>query len=443
MLNRLFGLADHGTTVRREVAAGLTTFLTMSYIIFVNPLILSDAGMPRDAVVTATILAAAFGTLLAGLWANVPYAMAPGMGLNAFFTYTLVLGQGIPWQTALGAVFFSGLLFFILTVVGVRERIVQAIPVSLRLSLAAGIGLFITFIGCQGMGLVVANPATLVGLGTFDAPVLLGLLGLVLMTVMEVRKVPGAILLGLVAVMGLSAVLGFTPLPTTYVSTPPSLAPVFCQLDFVGAMHVGMVGAVFSMMFVDLFDSVGTIVACSYEAGLVREDGTIEKLDRVLTADALATMAGAVLGTSTTTTYIESGSGIAAGGRTGLSSVVTSGMFLLALFLTPVILMVPKFATAPALIIVGVHMFRSIRKIDFSDFEVAVPAFLAIVTMPLTYSISTGLAFGFLSYIVIAVSAGDIRKIRPTMWVIGALALLELLVRTGIGARLFAALAGE
>lgn len=428
MVEKLFQLKLHQTNTRRELMAGLTTFLTMAYIIFVNPDMLAKSGMDQGALVTATILAAAFGTLLVGLWANVPFAMAPGMGLNALFTYTLVQSKGLPWQTALGVVFFSGAVFLLLTVLGFRERIVKAIPLSLRLAVAGGIGLFLTVIGLANMKLVVGHPDTLVTVGPLTRTVILGLIGLVLMAVLEVRKVPGAILIGILTVTGLGLATGDVKTPAAMLSMPPSLAPIAFKLDLGSALTYGLMGAIFSFMFVDLFDSVGTIVACAIEADLISPDGTIKKLDRVLEADAIATVAGALLGTSTTTTYIESGSGIAAGGRTGLTAATVAGLFLAALFLTPIIAVVPAFATAPALIMVGIHMFRSVKRIDFADLEVAVPAFLTMVLMPLTYSISTGLVFGFLSHILISIASGDIRRIKPTMWLIGGLSVVELLV---------------
>ena len=428
MLDRLFKLEDHGTTASREAAAGITTFLTMAYIIFVNPNILGSAGMDKGAVITATILASAFGTLLAGLWANVPFAMAPGMGLNAFFAFSLVLGRQVSWQTALGVVFISGIVFLALTLLGVRKYIVAAIPLNLRLAIAAGIGLFITFIGLRTLGLIVDDPATLVTLGPLDVPVLLGLTGLLVIIVLEIRGVRGSILLGILTATLLGAATGQVGMPDAVISSPPGLTPVLFKMDLGGALQWGMWGAIFSFMFVDLFDSVGTIVACSYEAGLVAEDGSIAKLDRVLEADAVSTIAGALLGTSTTTTYLERGAGIAAGGRTGLANVVTAGLFLAALLFTPLIGMVPGFATAPALIVVGVFMFRNVARIDFRSFANGAPAFLTIILMPLTSSISMGLAFGFVTHIVASTAAGRARDIHPVMWFVGAFSVLEIVL---------------
>lgn len=427
-MGRLFKLAENGTTVRSEIIGGITTFLTMAYIIFVNPMILSDAGMDKPALITATCVAAALGTLLVGLWANVPFAMAPGMGLNAFFTYTLVMGEELSWQTALGVVFVSGVAFLILTVAGIREKVVTAIPLSLRIATAAGIGLFITFIGLKNMGLIVDNPATLVSIGALSQPVIIGLLALVLITVLEIRKVKGSILIGIAAATIAGTLLGEVSMPEAVCSVPPSLAPIAFKLDILGALQWGLIGAIFSFMFVDLFDSIGTIVACSYEAGHVEEDGTIKRIDKVLEADAVATVAGSLLGTSTTTTYIESASGIADGARTGLSAVVTGVLFLIALFFAPLIGVVPGFATAPALVIVGVFMFRNIKQIDFTEMKTAVPAFLTMILMPLTFSIATGLTVGFLSHLIISIFCGDAKKISLVMWVVGLLSAVNLIV---------------
>jgi AGZA family xanthine/uracil permease-like MFS transporter len=429
-LNKWFRLDAHQTTPRREAIAGTTTFLTMAYIIFVNPEILSQTGMDKGALITATILASAFGTLLSGLWANVPFAMAPGMGLNAFFAFSLVIGKQITWQTALGVVFVSGVLFFVLTLCGVRTKVIQAIPLHLRLAIAAGIGLFITFIGFQNLGLVVKSEATMVHLADrLTLSTGLGLVGLLTIAILEVRQIKGAILIGILTTTLLALVfLKEVTLPATPIGMPHSLAPILGQLDIPGALRFGLWGAAFSFMFVDLFDSVGTIVACSYQADLVNDDGSIPNIDRILEADATATLVGAVLGTSTTTTYIESGTGIAEGARTGLANVVTAAWFLVALLFTPVIGMVPPCATAPALVIVGVYMFRNVARIDFTRFHTAVPAFLTMALMPLTYSISTGLAFGFVSHILISTAAGKTRDIHPVMWGIGLFSLLSLVL---------------
>lgn len=422
-----FELKEHNSSLKQEFIGGLTTFLTMAYIIFVNPEMLAKTGMDQSALITATCLAAAFGTLLVALWVKAPLAMAPGMGLNAFFTYTLVLGkQDVSWETALGIVFLSGIFFLILTLTGIREKVIHVIPLSLRLAVGAGIGLFITFIGLKNLGLVVANPDTIVTMGEFTKPVILGIVGLIVIAILLVKNVKGALLIGIVVTYVLGLMTGEVTLAGSPFSMPPSLAPIAFKLDIAGAFELAFVGAVFSFMFVDLFDSVGTIVACSYQAGMVGDDGSIKKIDKILEADAVATVAGSLMGTSTTTTYIESASGIADGARTGLSSLFVALFFLLSLFLSPLIGSVPAFATAPALIVVGIFMFRSIKEIDFDDFEVAIPAFLTIVAMPLTFSISNGISLGFISYIIITVVSGDIKKISPILLLIGFLSVLNL-----------------
>jgi adenine/guanine/hypoxanthine permease len=432
MLERFFKLHEHGTNIKTEAIAGLTTFLTMSYIIFVNPHILAAAGMPRGALMTTTILAAAIGTLLVGLWANVPLAMAPGMGLNAFFAFSLVKAGLVPnWQTALGVVFISGIFFLIITLFGIREKIVDAIPVPLRMAVAAGIGLFITFIGLKSMGLITKNPVTLVQLGKFSIPLCLALVGLIVTCVLEVKKVKGAILIGIVVTTVLALITGQQSLPAaaTLIQTPPSISAIFMKIDISSALSFGLLSAAFSFMFVDLFDSIGTVMACAHSAGMVDKNGSIRDVNKILEADAVATVVGACLGTSTTTTYIESGSGIAVGGRTGLTAVVVAMLFLACLLFTGVIGIVPSYATAPALVMVGVHMFRNIRMINFQDIEIAIPAFLTIIIMPLTYNISLGIAFGFISYIIITVADGNHKKICPVMWGIGLLSFIQLCIQ--------------
>jgi len=428
MLEKFFQLHRHSTTVRTECVAGVTTFLTAAYIIFVHPAILAQAGMDKGALTTVTCLVAALATALIALWANAPLMMAPGMGLNAFFTYTLVIGQQVPWPTALGVVFLSGVFFLLLTWIGVRERLVQAIPTTLRLATSVGIGLFIAFIGLQNLGLVVKSDAVLVRLGQFTPQVLLGLFGLLVSTLLEARRVRGAILLGILATAGAGILTGVSPWPAGIVSLPPSLAPIAFQLDIAGALQTSLWASILSFMFVDLFDSLGTMMAVCREAGMVDEHGEIPGLPRMLTADALATVGGALLGTSTTTTFIESASGVADGGRTGLAGVVTSLLFLGAVFFTPLIAAVPPYATAPALIVVGIFMMRGIAQIDFYNFEEAAPAFLTFLLMPLTYSISTGLAFGFLSYVAIKLALGKIRQCDPFLIGAAAFSLVSLML---------------
>ena len=426
MIDKYFNISGRGSSFKKEIIGGATTFLTMAYIIFVNPSILGDAGMDRNALITVTIVASLIGTLLAGVWAKVPYAMAPGMGLNAFFTYTLVLGAGVDWQTALGVVFISGVIFLALTVTGIRTKIIHTIPLALRLATGAGIGLFISFIGFKNMGLVVANPATFVGLGKFTPTLLIGLAGLLITAILEVKKVRGGIFYGIIITTIIAIAAGEVQAPESFVSMPPSMSPLMLKLDILSALSLGLIGAIFSFMFVDLFDSVGTIVACSYEAGFVDKDGKVENVDRILEADAVATVAGTLLGTSTTTTYIESASGIANGAKTGFASVITAGLFFLALFFAPLIGIVPGYATAPALVIVGVYMFKNIKQIDFADFSEAIPAFLTIILMPLTYSISIGLSFGFISYVVLKAVAGKYKEVSWLMWAIALLSVINL-----------------
>ncbi|MBS5037732.1 MAG: NCS2 family permease [Fusobacterium sp.] len=425
-MEKFFKLSHYHTTAKQEIIAGITTFLTMAYIVFVNPVMLSATGMEKGALITATCLSAAIGTGLTGLWVNAPFAMAPGMGLNAFFTYTVVLGQGATWQEALGVVFLSGIVFVILTVTGVRKALIEAIPVEMRLAVGAGIGLFIAFLGMQTMGLIVANPATLVGLGQFTKPVILGVIGFTVMAFLEVKRMKGGILLGIVVTTILGIIMGEISIPDAVVSMPPSIMPVAFKLDIIGALRPALFGSIFSFVFVDLFDSLGTLLACANEAGLIDENGKVEKIDKILEVDAASTIIGSVLGTSTVTTFVESASGIAAGGRTGLTSVTTSILFILTLFFSPIIGVVPGFATAPALIIVGVFMFKNLLDINLRDLETAIPCFLTIIMMPLSYSISIGIAFGFISYVAIKIFVGKAGTVKPILWAVAAFSFLEV-----------------
>lgn len=425
-MEKFFKLSHYHTTAKQEIIAGITTFLTMAYIVFVNPVMLSATGMEKGALITATCLSAAIGTGLTGLWVNAPFAMAPGMGLNAFFTYTVVLGQGATWQEALGVVFLSGIVFVILTVTGVRKALIEAIPVEMRLAVGAGIGLFIAFLGMQTMGLIVANPATLVGLGQFTKPVILGVIGFTVMAFLEVKRMKGGILLGIVVTTILGIIIGEISIPDAVVSMPPSIMPVAFKLDIIGALRPALFGSIFSFVFVDLFDSLGTLLACANEAGLIDENGKVEKIDKILEVDAASTIIGSVLGTSTVTTFVESASGIAAGGRTGLTSVTTSILFILTLFFSPIIGVVPGFATAPALIIVGVFMFKNLLDINLRDLETAIPCFLTIIMMPLSYSISIGIAFGFISYVAIKIFVGKAGTVKPILWAVAAFSFLEV-----------------
>jgi AGZA family xanthine/uracil permease-like MFS transporter len=426
MLQRLFRLQAHETTIRTELTAGATTFLASSYIILVHPAMLAQTGMNQAALTTVTCLVAGLATLLVALWANAPLMMAPGMGLNAFFTYSLVLGQGIPWQTALGVVFLSGVIFLVLTTLGFRERLLKAIPDSLQLAISGGIGLFIAFIGLQSLGLVVKNDAVLVQLGHFSPPVLLGLFGLLLGTLLFIRRMRGALLLAILCVTLLGMTAGISALPQGLISLPPSPAPIAFKLNILSAFRLALWPAIFTFMFVDLFDSLGTLLAVCREAEMVDRNGRIPGLGRMLTADALATVAGALLGTSTTTAYLESASGVADGGRTGLTGITTAALFFLAAFFAPLASAVPTYATAPALIMVGVFMMRSIGQIDFRHFEEGLPAFLTLLIMPLTYSIATGLAFGFLSHVLIKLCLGKIRQCDPYLMGAAGLSLASL-----------------
>lgn len=428
ILENYFKISERGSSVKQEVIGGITTFLAMSYIIFVNPAILGDAGMDRGALITVTCLASALATLLSGVWANAPFALAPGMGLNAFFTYTLVLGKGVPWQTALGIVFISGFFFLILSMGGIREKIANAIPLPLKIAVGGGIGMFITLIGLKNMGVVVANDATLVALGPITTTVLIGVAGLIVSMVLEIERVKGGMLIGILVSTILAFITGNVDVPSQFISMPPSAAPIAMKLDIVGALKLSLIGPIFSFMFVDLFDTLGTLISCSKQMGMVDEKGHIQGLGRMLYTDVSATIVGAMMGTSTVTTFVESAAGVAIGARTGLASVVTALMFIGALFFAPIVGVVPAYATAPALIIVGGYMFKNVKDLDFTDMKSLFPAFIIIVAMPLTYSISIGLSLGFLSYILLHLLTGDFKKINFTLLFIGALCFVNLIV---------------
>jgi AGZA family xanthine/uracil permease-like MFS transporter len=406
------------------VVAGVTTFLTMAYIIFVNPAILSEAGMDKQALVIVTCIASAITTATMGLVGNAPIAMAPGMGLNAFLAYSLVKAGQITWETALGVVFLSGLSGFVLTLLGLRRRLVEAIPVSLVAAIAVGIGLFITFIGLVNMGVIVKNEATLVSAGPMTATVTIGLTGLLVMAFLEIRRIKGALLIGIAFSTLLAVAFGYVEKPASLVSFNFDIRPVAFRLDILGAFQWGLLGSVFTLLFMDMFDGIGTLVACCHEAGMVDEQGRIKSLGRLLAIDTAASMIGAVLGTSNVTAYIESGAGIEQGGRTGLTALVTALCFVLALLFVPVVGIVPQYATAPALVMVGLFMMKEIKRIDFANMEEALPAFIIVVMIALSYSISTGLAFGFISFALIKLVAGKFRDVKPTMWVIAVLSLL-------------------
>lgn len=431
MLERLFKLQEHGTTVRVEVLAGVTTFLTMAYIVVVNPAILGNAGMPVAAVAAATCLAAGLGSIMMGLLSNYPLALAPGMGLNAYFTYTVVKGMGIPWETALGCVFLSGLIFLLLTVAGLRQLIVDAIPRALFSAVAGGIGLFIAFIGLSDAGLVAAHPATKVTLGDLTAPnALLCIGGLLVIGALQFWRVRAAMLIGILVMSVIAWAAGMVTFTPGSYSLGDLSATAF-ELDLAAPFRLGgdlgtaLLEVTFVFLFVDLFDNVGTLVAVTKRAGLVAPDGSIPRLNRILYADSSAAMVGALAGTSTVTSYIESASGVSAGGRTGLVSVVVGLLFLLCLFFAPLIQAVPTAATAPALILVGALMMGGLTDIDWSDIRTGLPAFLTLIMIPLTYSIANGLAFGITSYVALQVLSGNIRKRDWLLYVLAVLFIIR------------------
>jgi len=427
MVGKFFQLKEKQTSVRIEFVAGLTTFLTMAYIIIVNPNILSGAGMDKNALIAVTCIVSAIATIMVGVFAKAPIAMAPGMGLNAFFVYTLVLGENkISWETALGIVFLSGLFFLLLTLLGLRKKIVEAIPAGLISAISVGIGLFITFIGLVKLGIVVKNEQTLVSAGQLTPKVLIGLCGLIVMVFLEAKKIKGALLIGIMFSTILAAVFGYVEKPTELVSLHLNIKAVAFSLDILGALKPAFFASIFALMFMDMFDSVGTLVACCHQANMVDEKNRIRGLDRLLGIDAVATMIGALLGTSTTTSYIESAAGIEQGGRSGLTSIVTGVCFLLALVFVPIVGIVPQYATAPALIMVGLFMMKEVKRIDFTNLEEAFPAFIIMVMIALCYSISTGLAFGFISFTLIKIVLGKASQIRAAMWVIAILSVMFL-----------------
>jgi AGZA family xanthine/uracil permease-like MFS transporter len=419
VLEKYFKLSEHNTNVKTEVVAGITTFMTMGYIIMVNPGILSATGMDFGALITATCLSTAFATIFMAFYANYPFALAPGMGLNAFFAFGVVLGMGISWEAALAAVFINGVIFLLLTLTTARESIFNAIPMNLKLATSVGIGLFIAFIGFTQAGIVVANPDTYVALGNFHDPkVLLSVFGLVVAGLLLARKVKGALLISILVTSLTGMIFGIVPWPEGIVSPPPSLSPILFKMDFKAALNFGLIPIIFTFTFVDLFDTLGTLVGVASKANMLDKDGKLPRINRALAVDAVGTIAGAALGTSTVTTYVESASGVAEGGRTGLTSLVTGVLFLLALFFSPIVTAIPGQATAPALILVGLFMMEPVLKIDLSDYTEAIPAFLTIILMPLTYSIAEGLVMGVLSYVVIKLVSGKYRDVSPVMFIL-------------------------
>ncbi len=432
MLQRLFRLEENRTTVGRELQAGLTTFAAMAYILAVNPAILANTGMDKGALVTVTALTAAIATAIMALMTNYPIALAPGMGINAFFTFTIVLGKGVPWEEALGMVFVNGVIFLLLSVTGVREKIMAAIPHSLKIAVTCGIGLFIAFIGLKNGGVIVANQATFVSHGDFaSGPVALCLFGIVLTAILVARRVPGAIVISIavVTIAGLFVRAGgnamVTQLPASFVAVPASPAPVFLKLtfQFLTSSHAMMMALplILTLLLVDMFDNIGTLIGVTKRAGFLRPDGTLPKAGRALLADSFATILSALFGTSTVVSYIESASGVEAGGRTGLTTLTTSALMLLALFFTPLILIVPAAATAPALVIVGIFMMQSITEIDMSDFKIATPAVLTLLAIPLTFSIAEGIGLGLIAAALLALGLGESKKMTALGYVLAAI----------------------
>lgn len=424
----LFKIHENGSTITTEILAGITTFVTMSYIIFVNPAILSNTGMNFDALVVVTCLASAFGTLCMALFANYPIALAPGMGLNAFFAFVVVLGmkingEPVTWQMALAAVFIEGAIFAVLTLTNIREAIMNSIPKSLKIGISAGIGLFIAFIGLQSAGIIVKNDATLIGLGHLsgNTNMMLSLLGLFIMSVLTAWNVKGALLIGIIAITAISAGLGLTELPKEIASEPPSIMPLVGQLDFSLIKEPQFWVIVFTFFFVDFFDTLGTLVGVCNRSGLLDENGNLPRAKGALMADAVATMAGALMGTSTVTSYVESSSGVAQGGRTGLTSIVTAILFVCAIFFTPLVKIVPGYATAPALIIVGVYMMMSLRDMNYDDWTELIPAVVGFFMMPFAYSIATGIEFAIVLYVAIKIFTGKFKDISFLMVILSAL----------------------
>jgi adenine/guanine/hypoxanthine permease len=424
-LERLFKLSENNTTVRTELAAGLTTFLTMAYIIFVNPQILNEAGVPISGALFATCLSAAVGSLIMGLLANYPFALAPGMGLNAYFTYTVVKTMGYDWRIALGAVFISGVAFLILTLARIRAMIVDAIPMTMKTSVAAGIGLFIAFIGLKNAGVIASSPATFVTLGHVTSkPALLALGGLIVTAALMARGYKSAIIIGVFLITAVSILLNLSKLPAGAIQTP-DVSSTFMKLDVAGALRLGALDVIFIFLFVDLFDTIGSLMGLTRQAGYLTTDGKMPRVNRALSADAIATIAGSIFGTSTVVTYIESATGVSEGGRTGLTAVTVAALFVLAMFFSPIAGAIPPIATAPALIIVGALMIGAVTSIKWEDMTESIPAFLTMLAMPLTFSIANGLALGFIFYPLLKVLTGRGREASPLVYVLAGLFVLR------------------
>jgi AGZA family xanthine/uracil permease-like MFS transporter len=427
MLEKLFKIEASGSTVKTEVIAGFTTFLTMAYIIFVNPDILSATGMDRDSIFVATCLAAAVGCLIMGLWANYPIAQAPGMGLNAFFTYGVVLGMGHTWEVALGAVFLSGVLFLLLSIFKVREWIINAIPMSVRLGIAAGIGFFLAIIALQNAGIVVGYQPTLITLGDLTQPAALyALLGFFVIAALAYLRVTGAVMIGVLGVTVLAMLLGHNEFGGI-VSAPPSIAPTFFKLDIMGALDVALISVIFAFLFVDLFDTSGTLIGVAERGKLLDKDGNLPRINRAMMADSTASVAGSLLGTSTTTSYIESAAGIAAGGKTGLTAVVVAVLFLVSLFFAPLAGSVPAYATAGALLYVAVLMSGALAKVNWDDVTDAAPVMIAALAMPFTYSIADGIALAFISFAVIKTLSGKWSEVSPMVYILAILFIAKFI----------------
>ena len=425
MIQKLFGFDPATMSVRKEIIAGITTFLTMAYILAVNPSILSAAGMDQGAVFTTTIIASVVATLVMAIYAKLPFALAPGMGLNAFFAFTVVLTMGYTWQFALTAVFLEGLIFMLLTLTGLRQKIVDAMPLVLRKAISPGIGLFIALIGLKSAGIVVSNDATLVALGDLHTPgVLLACFGIIFSAVLMVRNVTGALLIGIIVTTIIGIPLGITTL-NGVVDTPPSMAPILLKFEWSHILSLDMVICVFTFLFIDMFDTIGTLIGVSSRAGMMDEQGNIPRLKQAFMADAIGTTVGAMLGTSTVTTYVESASGVNAGGRSGLTAFTTAICFLLALFLAPLFLAIPAQATAPALVLVGAIMMTGIHNIEFNDFSYAIPCFVCIAFMPFTYSISDGIMLAYITYVLVQMCTGNWKKLSPAMYILAALFVLR------------------
>ena len=425
MLNKLFGFDKKKHNIRTEILAGVTTFLTMSYILAVNPAMFSELDMPVGAVFTATALAAIIGSLVMAFWGKLPFGLAPGMGLNAFFVYTVCLGMGYSWQFALTAVFLEGLLFILMTITNIREAIVNAIPINLRYAIGAGIGLFIAFIGMQNSGIIINNQSTLVSLGDITSgSALLAIIGLLVTGFLYVKNVRGAMLIGILLTTLIGIPMGITEF-RGIMSYPESIDAIFCKMQWDNIFTLDMVIVVFTFLFIDMFDTVGTLIGVCTRAGMVNKDGKIDRLNKAFMADAIATTAGAVLGTSTTTTYVESATGVSQGGRTGLTAFVIGCCFAITLFFSPLFLSIPSAATAPVLIIVGLLMMEPIRNIDFGDYTESIPAFVCMITMPMAYSISDGILISMIIYVILNMCCGKFKKISVVMYILAILFILK------------------